>query len=317
MIRWALLASVFVAVLSLPKSAESQDHLAHVCESNCSHNRVPLHDQIVLASTRNYASVVGKTLDLNTFVGRQCTVDGQCTHQAVCLFEDHPFIETWIFVHGNQISKDMAVERGTRVYRTLRACSENKGPIRFIIWSWPSVRETNRIADARIKSKRTDAESFYFGNFLAAYSENGPTSIIGYSFGARVVSGGLHLANGGCINGFYLPNNAMPDQTYRIAFLAAAVEHDGVLPGGRYERALAITDRLLLQNNSADQALRFFWILNSSRPKALGITGLSHSPPDCCVQQFDWEEAIGKDHSVWQYIDRPTIVNHILATIAR
>ncbi len=307
MIRWALLALVIATMHSVCPMRAARGQVNAPVDS----------DQIVLASTRNYASVVGKTLNLNAFPGFLCNANGTSTQQPVCLFAEHDFVETWIFVHGNQISKEMAVDRGTRVYRTLRACSQNKGPIRFIIWSWPSKRETNRIADARIKSKRTDAESFYFGNFLAAYSSNGPTSIIGYSFGARVVCGGLHLANGGCINGIYLPNHAMPQQMYRVSLLAAAVESDGILRGGRYERAMVMTDHLLLQNNSADKALRFFWIINRSKPKALGNTGLACSPPGCSVQQFDWENAMGRDHSVWQYIDRPAITSRILANIAR
>jgi hypothetical protein len=226
-------------------------------------------------------------------------------------------VETWIFVHGNQISAEMALERGTRAYRSIRSHSQNNGPIRFIIWSWPSQRETCRIVDAKIKRKRTDVESFYFGSFLAASSGCGPTSIIGYSFGARVVSGGLHLANGGCLDGYYLPQHAPPRTDYRIAFLAAAVENDGLLPGGRYERAMCHTDRLLLQNNSRDKALRYFWIIDRNKPKALGHTGLSHSPRGCAVKQFDWQEAIGSDHSVWQYLDRDLILNRIVQTIAR
>lgn len=285
--------------------------------SNVQHCNGSSHDQIVLVSTRNCAGEVGRTLNMQSFAGMLCSPDGRCLHQTVSLLQRHHFVETWIFVHGNQISADMALERGTRAYRNIRACSQKNGPIRFIIWSWPSKRETCRIVDARLKRKRTDAESFYFGSFLAATACNGPTSIIGYSFGARVVSGGLHLANGGCLDGFYLPQHRAPCTPYRIAFLAAAVENDGFLADGRYSRAMRCTERLLLQNNSRDKALRYFWIIDRNRPTALGHSGLECSPHGCDVKQFDWEAAIGTDHSVWQYLDREPILNRIVQTIAR
>jgi hypothetical protein len=75
-------------------------------------------------------------------------------------------------------------------------------------------------------------------------------------------------------------------------------------------------ERLLLQNNSRDKALKYFWILNRSKPTALGNSGLSCSPAHCQVTQYDWGDTIGKDHSLWQYTDRPIVVRRILETIA-
>ena len=166
-------------------------------------------DQIVLVSTRNYANAIGHVLDLDSFVGYVCHPNGNCSNQRVDLFAPHEFVETWVFVHGNQITAEMAIERGTRVYRSIRArrCKRGlcrNGPIRFVIYSWPTKRNTIRLIDAAIKTKRTNAESFYFGDFLSAIAGNGPLNIVGYSFGARVTCGGLHLLHGGCLEGYYL-----------------------------------------------------------------------------------------------------------------
>lgn len=286
-------------------------HQAAVASPTCCNS-----DQIVVASTRNYASTVGCTLDLNSFRGRTYHACGKAGELAD-FRSAGGFVETWIFVHGNQIDPTMAVERGLRAYRNLRTTSTNHGPIRFIIWSWPSERTTNRITDARRKSKRTDAEMFYFGSFLSQISRQGPIGIIGYSFGARVVSGGLHLSEGGTLCGKYLPNACSPACPYRVAFLAAAVESDGLCGNGRYRYALNHVSNLLLQNNSRDQALRFFWVIGRERPKALGHTSMQFAPPHVRVRQYDWADAIGKDHSVWNYLDRPIILRRVIETISR
>ena len=302
-----------------PSSTEPSSSSAPQADASRSNaaQTIALCDQIVLASTRSYPGTIGRVLDFNTFVGYECDLAGCCTGRPVQLLESGGYAETWIFVHGNQIPSGLDVERGVRIYRQLRATRSCSGPIRFIIWSWPSERKTNRIADAKLKSRRIDAECFYLGSFLAATAGQGTHNIIGYSFGCRVVSGALHLAEGGTLCGRYLPFRERPPVPYRVAFLAAAAESDGFQRGGRYDRALNYVDSILLQNNSRDQALRFFWIMSKSKPKALGATGLACKPAHCRVQQFDWKDEIGRDHSVWQYVDRPPVVNRILQTFTR
>ena len=274
-------------------------------------------DQIVLASTRGYASVVGRVLDSANFTGCECLSNGTCSNRPVNLMESGGFAETWVFVHGNQIPPNVAIERGTKIYRRLRSQAPYRGPIRFIIWSWPSERSTCLVTDARIKSNRTDAESFYLASFLAATANHGPVSLIGYSFGARIISAALHLTEGGTLRGYYLPNRQRPAERFRLVFIAAAVENNGLVRGGRYERALNHVDELLLLNNSKDKALRFFWIVSRSRPTALGRSGLRCAPPHVRVRQYDWANVIGTDHSVWRYLDRPSILRRVRQTVSR
>lgn len=278
---------------------------------------LPSDDQIVLVSTRNYPNVPGRCIDFKSYQAYRCEANGTCCGETVSLLSPRVFAETWVFVHGNQIPPHVAIERGTRVYRQMRCRSRNCGPIRFIIYSWPSQREVCRIADTNTKVRRTNAESFYFGSFLSTISCQSPVSIVAYSFGARITCGGLHLLNGGSLDGYCLQDPQAPLCSIRIAMLAAAVESDGILPGGRYDRAMCSCDKLLLLNNSRDQALRFFWFIDKSRPRALGRAGLKNSPYGCSVIQYDWQKQIGKDHSIWNYFDRSIIVDRILQTFAR
>ena len=273
-------------------------------------------DQVLVASTRHYPTVGARTLDFNTFMGYTCGVDGDPCGEPVSLVESGNFVSTWVFVHGNQIPPHEAVKRGVALYRRIRACYEDHGPIRFVIWSWPSERTTNRLRDAHIKRCRTNVESFFLGSYVAAIAADTPVRFVGYSFGARIVGGALHLASGGHLDGHRLRNHVTPITPYRVALLAAAIESDGFVGWGRYRHALQHADHLLLMNNSRDRALRFFWILNSSKPRALGFVGAKCRPPNITLQQYDWARQFGKDHRLWLYLNRPFIIGKLVETLA-
>ena len=276
--------------------------------------RVGYDDCVLIASTRACPNTEGRALDFNQFLGFTCGANGEPTDIPTSLVEPNLFSETWVFMHGNQIPPREAVKRGVAVYTRLRSCIPCDGPVRFVIWSWPSERKTNRLFDARLKEKRTNVESFFFGSYLAAIASDTPVKIVGYSFGARIVCGGLHLASGGQIDGFCLSNAVTPIRPYQLVLYAAAVENDGF--GNRYNRSLTYADRLLLMNNSRDQALRFYWVINSSKPKALGNTGLDVRPVHVSVEQYDWGEQFGRDHSLWRYLDNSFVLQRTAATLA-
>ena len=250
-------------------------------------NQFASTDQVLIASTRNYPSTTARTLNFETFVGYTCGANGEPCGVPVSLVEPKQYVSTWIFVHGNQIPPHEATKRGVAVYRRLRSRCENNGPIRFVIWSWPSERDKNRIVDARIKEHRTNVESFFLGSYISAVADQGPMKFIAYSFGSRIVAGGLHLSSGGSIDGRCLSEVAKPVESHRIAFLVAAVDSNGFTSGGRYARALDHASHLLLQNNSRDQALRFYWVTNPRKPRALGATGMDRRPPHVTVNQYD------------------------------
>ena len=280
-----------------------------------SHVSIAQEDQVVVASTRNYPSVSARTLDFTNFNGHTIGIGSDPCGTPVSLLDSSGYVATWIFVHGNQIPPGEAVKRGRAVYQRVRACSSTEGPIRFVIWSWPSERNTNRLKDAQIKRNRTNVESFLLGSFISAIAEDGPVRFVGYSFGARIVAGALHLSSGGQLDGHCLGGTTIPVTPYRVALLAAAVESDGLQGCGRYRHGLDHVESLLLMNNSRDQALRFFWILTSEKPKALGAVGANSRPHHVALRQYDWADQIGKDHSLWQYLDRPFIIQQLAEAV--
>ena len=280
----------------------------------CSENA----DQLLLISTRCYPCRLGQTLDLDTCWARELTPQGTLVPGRVALWTDQSFANVWIFVHGNQIPANDAIRRGLMVYRNMRRHDTVQGAIRFVIWSWPSERRLRRIPDSRRKVRRTDVEAFLLGSYLAKVSSSGPTSLVGYSFGSRIITGALHVAAGGSLGGTGLAD--LPESTaqFRVALMAAAVESSALLPGGRHCRALHRVDRLLLMNNSRDRALNFFWVVDPRRkPRALGDVGLSRSSHSCKVRQYDWASAIGREHSLMEYLNRATITRLVSRHVSR
>lgn len=291
------------------------------CESATANESAPSEslpaDQILLISSRGYPTVIGRTFNFDTTLARELDARGQQLNQ-LSLRTPLPSMETWLFVHGNQISHCDAIRRGLRVYRRLKNCACSDGPIRFVIWSWPSERESWRPKDAKEKAVRTDVESFLLANVVTKLANESPVSIVGYSFGSRIVSGALHLASGGKFCGYCISDLMQAAHPIRVVHIAPAVEDDGYQPGcGRYRHALDHVTTLTLLNNSRDPALNFFWIINKSRPTAMGDSGIMGFPAHVHVEQTNWARTIGRDHSLWEYVNRSAALRRIVSGISR
>jgi hypothetical protein len=257
-------------------------------------------------------------LNLETFFVTELSVDGGVIASRLPLTDERAFPNTLIWVHGNQIPPREAVRRGLMVYDRLKRNCASPDSMRFVIWSWPSERTTGRIRDVQEKSLRTDVESFLLASYLSQASDGGPISILGYSFGARIIAGALHLSSGGALEGYQVPQLAEPAEPYRVALFAAAVANDAMLRGGRYQYALSNVEYLLLQNNSRDRALNLYWITNlRTKPTALGDGGLPCAPPNCQVHQYDWARCIGREHSLNEYVNRPAIMRRVAHELTR
>jgi hypothetical protein len=99
--------------------------------------------------------------------------------------------------------------------------------------------------------------------------------LMGYSFGARISTGTLHLLGGGSINDCSLPIRitTTPRAPRRAVLLAAAVGRDALAPGHRHSEALTQVDRMVIMINPRDRVLKFFPVLCDDGQEALGLSG--------------------------------------------
>jgi hypothetical protein len=97
--------------------------------------------------------------------------------------------------------------------------------------------------------------------------------IIGFSFGARIASGAMHLAGGGSLFGVAVPMT--PRRQYRVAMWAAAEHSHWYVPGQFHGQALAAADGWFVTVNPCDPVLsRYRWIDRCGDPAAVGYAGI-------------------------------------------
>ena len=108
---------------------------------------------------------------------------------------------TVVFVHGNRTDADEAVEKGWYTYQSI--CAEADGrPFRYVIWSWPADRMFRHSRpDVQLKAEYCDAESYYLAAWLHGVRPDTKLSLVGHSFGPRIITGALHLLAGGELAG--------------------------------------------------------------------------------------------------------------------
>jgi hypothetical protein len=247
------------------------------------------------------------------------------------LSSQHAQDMTCVYVHGNRVEWNEALSQGRRLYRRLAYDDTDAPPLCFIIWSWPSSQISGQLRDVRVKAQRTNADGYYLGSFLSQCSPDRPTSLIGYSFGCRVVTGALHLRGGGILAGRVLSRDESPvviSETVdavgrdderpwataiqspadhaptRVVLLAAALPNYWLSPGNAHGMAATQIDQVLLLYNSCDRVLKRYGLVEpDGRPQALGYTGLVYrtqwSPSQ--IEQRDVCCIVGKAHDESRY----------------
>lgn len=254
-------------------------------------------DQIWLVNTRGICDVSGgsgwstarydagywKESDDNTF-----------------LASDDQETVTVIYVHGNRMDPAGAEARGLAIYRELFSSHEG-GKVRFVIWSWPSTQVHGLLKDVRAKAARSDDEAYLLARFLAPIPANRRVGLIGFSFGARIIGGGLHVLSGGEIVGRGIESGQRA--SFRVVYWAAGVQNDWLLPGNVQGRAMPLGQSWLNIYSSCDSVLsRFDRINRCDGSPGLGHIGLaggkSYLPADLAARYEDFDAAhlLGSEH---------------------
>ena len=188
-----------------------------------------------------------------------------------------------VYVHGNRIPPDEAIERGFAVYRNVK-CYRTGSPIDWVIWSWPSEKKGLLMRDARIKASRTDGQGLYLAWVLKHHAGEGiSTTLIGYSFGGRSVTGALHAAAGGALAGRKLPGEPVKDGAFDAGLVAPAVDAHWLTSRGYHHLATQNLNQLVLMYNRRDAVLKRFWLVD----KVKGRMALGYSGPTAFAPRFD------------------------------
>jgi hypothetical protein len=227
-------------------------------------------------------------------------------------------VPTIFYVHGNQITPGEAKSQGLAVYRRLAHYGTSE-PIRFVIFSWPSSRVGRILRDVQVKAVRTGPAGCQLAWLVDQMPADAHVSLIGFSFGARIVTGSLHVLGGGSLGrGMKLADPVHPDRPPLDVVLIAAALHCHWLGEGQYHgRAMTRVEKMLTLNNCSDIALKYyrFSTPGRDRPQALGLFG-----PNCLdsedaskILTRDVSRYAGGQHDLFMYLCAPGAMAQVWA----
>lgn len=278
----------------------------------------PQADEILLISTREMGTTCDPTKMERELVCRRLTIDSE-GHPTWDDYDWHNLqspssshLKTVIYVHGNRVELGNDAAEGMAVYDSLVRARSKQEPLRYIIWSWPSGQIPGLIKDYKVKAERTNEVAWQLAWFVDQMPAEMQISLMGYSYGARTVSGTMHLLGGGQLDQLRFTQRKHPNRPpARIALVAAAFDADWLLPGEIHQRALSQTDRMVVVTNRLDPAMRFFRLsTRHSRVDALGLAGVLNrdrlGTASNRIQQIDVTAEVGRSHVIYDYLaDEP------------
>jgi len=271
-----------------------------------------LHDEVWVVSSRslgcpdNEASPLQletQQFDLSSHIWNASSLDA-------FLAASDPAKPTVVWVHGNWKDAGTARAEGLEVYQQLTSGVAGH-PIRFVIFSWPANRTRGLREDARRKYYRTNSDSYYLAWLVSQIDPKVPVDFVGFSFGAKVVTGALHVLGGGTLAGHALPQPITARAPMQAVPICPAVNNYALAIDGSNGQALPVVYRMLALNNGCDRALKHYPAVDPcNRPQALGYTGAVGPLGENAgkLRQVDLCCAVGKEHYWGAYFYNPSIV---------
>ncbi len=228
---------------------------------------------------------------------------------------------TVFYVHGNLTSHQGAVEVCNLLRSQLpeRVCSGQ--PVRLILWSWPSDCDAGRLRDdTAVAGARAATESYYLGRFATMLHADQRMLVVGYSFGARVTTGALHLLSGHSLGGRelndeHMGENKLQAPRLRAVLLAAAIDVDWLIPGHFHGAAAMPVERMAITTNRRDFVLSKYRIAEKrNAPAAVGKVGpplgaMGHDAAK--IVTLNVANDIGIHHGSPHYFASPQVISLI------
>jgi hypothetical protein len=272
----------------------------------CQTFRVREQDQIWLVSTRHLGCPSGGKYGPTFQLWQYVKGLWQPRTAADFYASDSPDVVTPLYVHGNQIDSALAANYGLSFYFELVGKLDADPPVRFVIWSWPSDIVKGALRDVREKAARSDSDAYYLARFLAGIKPDVRVGVLGYSYGARIVSGAMHLLAGGPLLGQSLSPSQPPH--FHVALWAAAEHDHWYLPGHFHSQALAAAEAWFVTINCCDPILSRYRLLDRrDDPVAVGHSGiygrnLLAADVNARIEEVNVSNIVGGEHNWRPYL---------------
>lgn len=237
-----------------------------------------------------------------------------------------PGVPVCIMVHGSFVTSDTVAEDSKNTFRWLRQAAPHL-PLQVVFLTWPSegiltlnpaIAVSSAIPglDVAVLGRRAEFNGIRLVKLIQMISPHSPICLIGHSHGARIVASGLNLLGGGELCGVHLCDG--PSHRIRTVLAAAAIDHDWLCPGQRYDRALDATECLLNIRVRKDWALMIYPLRKPFSPRALGSAGFTRSDlrrfgdRGSQVANYDVSDLIGYGHIWPEFYKHPSLADALV-----
>jgi hypothetical protein len=228
---------------------------------------------------------------------------------------------TVIYIHGNRVDSGADKSHGLGFYRWLAARKGAGAPMRFVIWSWPSSQIRGRIKDYEVKAARTQPCGWQLAWAIDQMPTTSPLALIGYSYGARVTTGALHVLGGGALGKLELAERVHPDRPpLNVALVAAAMTAQWLRPEGFHGKAVSQAATLVLVNNQLDPAMRFYPMSPMGNgAAALGFAGVpgrdNMGDLGKRIHSVDLTSTVGRHHALDAYLSTSSMFGQAIGEV--
>jgi hypothetical protein len=244
-------------------------------------------------------------------------VDGAELFQAL-----PPDVPVLILVHGSFVDFDQEPDL-LEAFEWIRSGSEDQ-PILVLCYRWPSKAGCKvllgSIAVCEL-AQRSEFNGFYLAQLINEIPCENSVRLLGHSHGCRMVCSALHLLSGGQVDGKCLPSTSWSERAVRVTFFSAAMDHDWLNPGQKYDRAIHRMCWLQNHSHSLDWALLTYPFRYPGSSRALGQTGFTKKDLRELgtqaekIQQFDSHGLKHWRHSLESYLKNVAVQIPVLGNI--
>ncbi|MFM8289236.1 MAG: alpha/beta hydrolase [Planctomycetaceae bacterium] len=219
-------------------------------------------------------------------------------------------------IHGSYNAWSDVVKESDSNVAFLREAAGGQD-VQVVCFTWPSNGYVPVLlpVELRLLGRKAAVHGGYLAQLISRLGRKQPVTVVGHSHGARCAVAALHALGGGTLDdNSRLARGTGSPESLRCVLLAAAVDHDWLNPGKRYDRALYPVESMLVVHNARDGWLGVYPLHAPLKgQQALGRSGITRQDRQQLnglankIDLFDAGPITGRSHDLATFNSSPDL----------